>query len=161
MCAHCWKFLNFVVYKKAIDNYGWRCMHSKCRGYKKYKSIRQSSFFQGLNTDFKTCFRIIEKFISKIFFVEICNAITLICNRTIFKVMKKIKSLILEPNFTHNKFGGICKFVQIDETMLNYKYKLHHRKSLDNCTDAFVIMEVGIKTTKMFVKIIPGNDHVI
>lgn len=50
-----------------------------------------------------------------------------------------------ETDFSENKSKGPGKTVQINETILNYKYKSHRGISLTNRTEALCIVEIIIK----------------
>lgn len=52
-CSICSYPMNFVLYKRSIDQYSWRCMTKTCRDYKKYMSIRNNSFFEQFRIDIK------------------------------------------------------------------------------------------------------------
>lgn len=123
-CARCNQSTKMVEYKRNVDGYAWRCMTSHCKNYKKYFSIRISSFFDKFSISFQYIFRIIIKYACK----TPRHAIILnldVDKKTILKVIDQLVSLIPKCDFTKNKLGGPGFIVQIDETMLNYKAKSH------------------------------------
>ncbi|KCZ82279.1 hypothetical protein H312_00302, partial [Anncaliia algerae PRA339] len=68
--------------------------------------------------------------------------------------LKKIKDklfYLMKLDFDKmNKPGGPSTIVQIDETMMNYKYKSHRGRSPLNKTDALCIVEFTDKITKAY-----------
>ncbi|KCZ80501.1 hypothetical protein H312_02100 [Anncaliia algerae PRA339] len=57
-----------------------------------------------------------------------------------------------------SKMGGHGAFVQVDETMLNHKCKLHRGLSALNKTDSFCIVEVSNSITWAYATIIPSKE---
>ncbi|KCZ81071.1 hypothetical protein H312_01495 [Anncaliia algerae PRA339] len=62
-----------------------------------------------------------------------------------------------EVDLSANKHGGTGFIVQIDETMLNYKYKGLRGRSPENKTDALYIVEFKDKITRVFIKILENK----
>jgi hypothetical protein len=65
-----------------------------------------------------------------------------VSQQTLKKIFKNLNLLMEEKNVIARKLGGFGTYVQIDETMLNYKCKSHRGRSTENKTDAITMVEV-------------------
>ncbi|KAG0435623.1 hypothetical protein DMUE_4634 [Dictyocoela muelleri] len=76
---------------------------------------------------------------------------------TIRRVIEKFYPLIPEMNIENDKFSGPGFIIQIDETMLNNKYKSHRVRSSRNRTDALCIVECRSDINRAYACIIPNK----
>ncbi|KCZ77497.1 hypothetical protein H311_01493 [Anncaliia algerae PRA109] len=152
-CERCNRQTKFSKYKKSIDEHAWRCMNIKCKSYKKYFLIRNNSFFHNLRISLKDILKIIIRYSCKQQLCSLNESLDL-SKKTILKILKKVISLIPDPNFSKNKIGGPGFIVQVDETMLNYKAKSHRGRSSSNKSDALCIVEIRNNITRVFACLI-------
>lgn len=131
-------------------------MNSQCEHYKEYSSLRKTTFFEGLRLPLITIMKIIIQYASRIPRFSI-TAYSIICKKTILKIIERIIQRIPAPDFSENKLGGFNRNVQIDETMLNYKCKNHRGRSPTNKTDALCIIEMQGLIIRVFAKMIPNK----
>lgn len=156
-CYTCQNMMNFVRYKRNIDGYAWRCLHVHCMSYKKYFSVRESSFFSGFNISMQAIMLILLRYTARTPRYVIKRS-SLLGDTTIKNILRKLNNLIPNTDFKDNKLGGIGKIVQVDETMLNFKCKSHRGRSSNNRTDALCIVEVNNSISKVFAQIIPNKE---
>ena len=103
-------------------------MSRNCRHYKKYYNVRIGLIFEDVKLDILTILRIYYKYSTK----QSLTSIQTTMNINI-KLVRRVMSLMLirisVPDFSANKLGGPGKIVQVDETMMNYKFKSHRGRS--------------------------------
>ncbi|KAG0423585.1 hypothetical protein DMUE_6138 [Dictyocoela muelleri] len=145
-------------YKRNIDRWAWRCYILSCRNYKKYKSIRIGSFFEGFNISIADILKVIIKRLSGENLTSIVKFFNSKFERTIWKVLNKFHSIIPNANYENARFGGPGFIVQVDETMLNYKCKSHRGRSSSNRTDAICIVECRRGINRAFACTIPNKN---
>ncbi|KAG0428057.1 hypothetical protein DMUE_5844, partial [Dictyocoela muelleri] len=88
------------------------------------------------------------------------NSITNYSNydrKTVEKIINKIVNRIPDPDLSSNKMSVICKIIQVDETMLNYKVKSHRGRSPENKTDALCIIEYENEIKRVFACVIDNK----
>lgn len=79
--------------------------------------------------------------------------------RSILKILKKLKNKILETDFSDSKLGGPSVIVQIDETMLNHSIEVHRGRSPTTLADTLYIVEYGDIHNRCFARIISINRY--
>lgn len=119
--------------------------------------FNKNTFFEDFNMEFKV-FLILIKFSCRQQRFSICLSME-VDDKTIHKIIKKLVEKMPLPDFSDNKFGGPDSIVQIDETMLNYKFKSHRGRSPQNKTDSLCIIEYKDKTERAFARIIPNKKE--
>ncbi|KCZ77758.1 hypothetical protein H311_01226 [Anncaliia algerae PRA109] len=61
-CATCNACPRFVQYTRNNYRFAWRCMHNRCREYKKYFNPRHISFFENFRTSLRIILKILIKY---------------------------------------------------------------------------------------------------
>ncbi|KCZ79161.1 hypothetical protein H312_03451, partial [Anncaliia algerae PRA339] len=157
-CLKCVKYYRGIKYKRNKDYFAWRYINSVYLDYKKYVSIRKYTFFDSINISFLEILRILIRYgirstrISMLKYFEFSK-------KTVLKIINKLIGLMKTPNYSMNTLGGPGKIIQIDETMLNFKYKSHRGRSPLNKTNAFCIIEIDEKITRAFAVVISDKKE--
>jgi hypothetical protein len=123
-CRDCGIAAKYRKDSKSRDGFSWRFINSLCRNHKKYFSIREGSFFKGVKQDILVILRILNKYGSHQPLHSICAAMEM-AEKSVLLLLQKFKACIPAISYEENKVGGPNFFVQVDETMLNYKCKSH------------------------------------
>ncbi|KCZ80902.1 hypothetical protein H312_01675, partial [Anncaliia algerae PRA339] len=76
------------------------------------------------------------------------------------KIFNKLHEYLRDDILKTSKMGGHGAFLQVDETILNYKCKSHHGRSALNKTDALCIVKVSNSITRTHATIIPNKEAI-
>lgn len=155
-CPMCITPCKYVKYERNIDKHAWRCMNVNCNSYKKYYSLRTSSFFDGFRIELKYIMRILIKYMTRTPRFAIIKSLN-ISKLTILKVISKLVLNMPKTDFSNSKLGGPGLVVQIDETMLNFKCKSHRGRSPHNRTDSICMVEVSSSILRAFACVIENK----
>ncbi|KAG0437210.1 hypothetical protein DMUE_3818 [Dictyocoela muelleri] len=120
-CIGCDNYMKFVLFKRHVNGFTWRCFTRTCVEYKKYKTIRLGSFFDGFNIKLKFIFKVVILRFNRDSLTKIVEFFGNKSVNSICKIINKLHDLIPNSDFSDDKFGVTGLIVQIDETMLNYK----------------------------------------
>ncbi|KCZ77222.1 hypothetical protein H311_01770 [Anncaliia algerae PRA109] len=132
--------MDLVKNKRSRDKYLWRCLFKTCVVYKKYFSLREESFFRDFKIDLKSEMLTIIKYSCRQQKYQINQSMDYAV-KTIKKVIDKLVDLMLQTEFSSNKLDGPGNIVQVDETMLNFKYKSHRGRPTKNKADSPCIVK--------------------
>ncbi|KCZ76670.1 hypothetical protein H311_02327 [Anncaliia algerae PRA109] len=157
LCDQCNLTLKMTKFVGVKDEFSFRCMNNKCRLYKKRTSIRKFSFFENINIDLLSIFKVIIGWCVDQPIHSIKKKLQL-HPTTIRKIIGKLIDRIGTVDFSDNKLGGPKQIIQIDETMLNFRCKSHRGRSPQNRTDALCIIEYDGKITRAFAKVIANKE---
>ncbi|KCZ80791.1 hypothetical protein H312_01798 [Anncaliia algerae PRA339] len=156
-CMSCYEKMKLVEYQAIRDGFMFRCMNKACKDYKKRHSIKSGSFFENLNTDFLSIFKILTRWCCDQPQHSIRKKLNL-HQKTIQKVILRLLDKIGPIDFSEDKLGGREAIVQVDETMLNYRCKSHRGRSSRNRTDAITIVEYKNNITRASAKVISNKE---
>lgn len=158
-CNKCGRPLSLAKYSKSVEKYAWRCYANQCPSKKNYISLRRNSFFENLKTPIQTILRVVLRYGTRTPAHIIKRQLDL-TEKTIDKIIAKLKSLIKPPDFSSFKLGGPNKTVQVDETMLNHSIKAHRGRSPTNKTDSLCIVECESgRIKRCFARVIPNKTQ--
>ncbi|KAG0439641.1 hypothetical protein DMUE_2299, partial [Dictyocoela muelleri] len=121
--------MKFVLFKLHVDGIAWRSFTRTCVEYKKYKTIRLGLFFDGFNIELKFIFKVVILRLKRDGLTKIVEFFGNKKVNSIRRIINKFHDLIPNSDFSDDKFRGTGLIVQIDETMLNYKFKSHQGRS--------------------------------
>ncbi|KCZ80226.1 hypothetical protein H312_02376 [Anncaliia algerae PRA339] len=156
-CETCKQYLVEESCAYFKDEQCFRCYTTDCNDYIKRISIRSNSFFADFSCDLLVVLKVLILFSFDIqrhnIFKKKIASFTLID-----KIFDKLHEYLRDDILKMSKMGGHGAFVQVDETMLNYKCKSHRGRSALNKTDALCIVEVSNSITKAYATIIPNKE---
>jgi transposase-like protein len=158
-CVECGRPFSLAKYSKNCELYAWRCYSTQCSSKKNYITLRRNSFFEGFSIPIPTILRVVLRYGTRTPAHVIKRQLN-INEKTIDKILCKLRSLIRPPDFSNHKLGGPNKVVQIDETMINHSIKAHRGRSPSNKTDSLCIVECESGSIKRcFAKVIPNKQQ--
>ncbi|KCZ81306.1 hypothetical protein H312_01302 [Anncaliia algerae PRA339] len=104
-CMMCYEKMKLSEYRAIRDGFMFRCMNKACKDYKKRHSIKSESFFENLNTDFLSIFKILTKWYCDQPQHSIRKNLNL-HQKTIQKVILSLLNKIGSIDFSEDKLGG-------------------------------------------------------